>query len=149
VRKPRHLAATPGRRRIPRSWPLLLAVATFALGWLLCVATDRDARPAGYVFQPAGTPTTTIGTVPQACVVALRAADRLAGPAARLGPVAVHHAKLMHALDRFLDGEPGGLSGQQVYTLGKPHVAVMESDGPKARDLARQYRKVRPACPST
>jgi hypothetical protein len=120
----------------------LMALAGLIAAGLFAARTDR--APA---TSAAGVATTTSRPLPAACTDALALADRLAPPAVRLAEVAAKHVAVMDGLDRFLEGEPGGLNGHQVYEMGKPHMKVMAADGPDTEALAARYREVRKACP--
>lgn len=122
---------------------LLIMSGLFAvvLGWQLSTSSSPRARIASRQA------TTT--TVTPACARALKTAARLATAADPLAEAAQRHLELMERLDLFLEHKPGGLSGQQVYELGRQQMTVFEREAGPTRAQAHRYREVAAECPLT
>jgi hypothetical protein len=142
------LPSSPGprmRARLRRDtvrwllWLALAATGSLLIGiWAGAAAVTPTARPADTTSGP---------TVPAACRDAVRLAARLAPNAAAVAVAAHRHAELMDRLDLFLEGEPGGLSGRQVYEQGETQMRVFEQRAPTLHRQAQQLQEVARRCP--
>jgi hypothetical protein len=122
-------------------WCLAAVVAAAGTGWIL----GRHQAPA--TGSAVATGTGHPRALTPACAELLRLARRLAGNAEALAAAAHTHAELMDRLDLFLEGKPGGLSGEQVYQLGEAQMRVFEARGPPTHRQAHHLKEVAHRCP--
>lgn len=129
-------------RRATRAWllGLLVAVAAAALGGYAAGATERGPPPRSSVSS-------STMRLPDACTQALALARRLAPNAAAVAVAAHTHEELMEKLDRFLDGEPGGLSGRQVYQQGEAQMRIFKALAAPTHRQVDALQEVASRCP--
>lgn len=138
--RPRRAAATLARRRQCQA---LGAAGALILASLVGLLWLGEGRTDGHAT---GSAQATASTEPAACAEARSLARQLAHHAGPLAQAALRHKSLMERLDLFLEGKPGGLSGQQVYELGEEQMAVFEKEGPATQKLAHQVQEVAAQC---
>jgi hypothetical protein len=136
------MAHAPPRRR-----PLLWLAAVGALLFVAATTWAATRSDPAAIVSASSAPTTTATTLPPACADALALADLLASHVGPLSDAANEHVEVMEKLDLFLEGKPGGITGQQAYDQGQRQMAVMEEHGPDAEVQTKRYAKVRKQCP--
>ena len=141
-------ATTATRRRHRRTLAATAAVVlavTAAVVWWVRPTLDLDrltGQPTSTTIAPAAS-----GRLPPACAEALALAAQLGPNAGALSAAVGHHLELMERLDLWLDHQPGGLSGHEVYVRGQTQMRTFADQGPKVRAQAAELRRALARCP--